>query len=500
MSETYNVELIHIQKSFAGVKALCDASLRVKKGEIHALIGENGAGKSTMMKILSGAIKRDSGVVKVGGKEVPNYRPKDAKKLGISTIYQELVLAPDLTVAENIYMDTISKAKGLINWKKLNSDAAVLLGELGFSNIDPKSLVGDLPVAYQQVVEICKALSKKISVLILDEPTAVLTFKEIKKLFELLRKLRDDGVSIIYISHRLEEIFELSDRITVMKDGFFVDEVETKSIDKTQLVNMMVGRTITSLFPSRNATLGDTMLEVENMNRGKLVQNVSFSVKSGEVLGFYGLVGAGRTEMMRCITGADKMESGTIRLDGKPMKFRSPKEALKHKVGMLPENRKTQGVILSQSIAINTTIASRHKATNGLGILSKAKEHKVVKEVLASINTKYATVDHPVSSLSGGNQQKVVLAKWLSADCRCIIFDEPTRGVDVGAKVEIYQCVNRLAEDGLAVVMVSSEMTELLGMCDRIAVVKQGEIVGILPKEEASEQKLMQLAMGIGGE
>ena len=497
MNERYMVEMCDIQKSYAGVKALSNGKIQVKPGEIHALIGENGAGKSTLMKVLSGAIKREKGTLCIDGENLGNLTTKEAQQKGVSIIYQELALAPSLTVAENIFIDHLTNGSPIINWKELNRKAKELLAQLGFYDIEPKSTVSSLSVAYQQVVEICKALSKKVKVMILDEPTAVLTFGEIEKLFTILRKLRNDGVSIIYISHRLDEIFALSDRITIMKDGTYVNTVNTAEINKETLVNLMVGRELTSLFPIRNATIGDTMLSVEHLMGGALVNDISFEVKKGEVIGFYGLVGSGRTEIMRTIIGAEPKKSGRIIFDGKEEHFKSPKIALKKKLGMLPENRKEQGVLLYQSIAINSTITALQKIQTRLKLLNKKKEQRTVTDLLSSINTRYATVHHPVYSLSGGNQQKVALAKWLFASCKCIIFDEPTRGVDVGAKAEIYHCINELAESGLAIVMVSSEMTELLGTCDRIIVVRQGNIVGEETKANASEERLIQLAMGI---
>lgn len=490
------VEMKDIEKSFAGVKALDHAGLRVKEGEIHALIGENGAGKSTLMKILSGALHKDGGTVRILGEEVNIQTPKDAKRLGVATIYQEFMLAPDLTVAENIFIDRFASGEKLVHWKKLNEDARHLLCELGFEDISPSTRVGTLSVACQQVVEICKCLSRNVKILILDEPTAVLTFKEIGKLFALLQKLKSEGVSIIYISHRLEEIFELCDEITVMKDGTYVETVKTDSIDKDQLISMMVGRDIKDIFPRRDAVIGETVLEVKDLCGSSMVQNISFSVRRGEVLGFYGLVGAGRTETMRAVFGADDWMSGEILLDGKPVHFKSPRMAVKSGVGMVPEDRKRQGVILEQSIRVNTTITSMEKVKNKWKIFDRKKERGFVKRVLSSINTKYGSMEHPVSSLSGGNQQKVVLGKWLAADSRVIIFDEPTRGVDVGAKTEIYQCMNQLAKEGIAILMISSEMPELLGMSDRIITMRQGKISGELSKEDFGENNLIKLAMG----
>ncbi len=498
MDNGYKLKMKDIAKSFAGVHALKGVNLNVKKGEIHALLGENGAGKSTLMKILSGAYQKDSGEIHVDGKRVKIHTPRDAKELGIAVIYQELVLAPDLTVAENVFIDHLSGGRGYINWKKLRADTKEQLEHLGFGDIDPNAKCGELSIAYQQVIEICKCLTRNAQILVLDEPTSVLTFKEIRKLFNVLNRLRDAGVSIIYISHRLEEIFELSDNITVLKDGAFVDTVATAEIDRHRLVNMMVGRELKDMFPPRAAQIGDIVLSTEDIKAQPRVNGVSFYVKAGEVVGFSGLVGVGRTETMRVIFGADKMDSGKILYYGKNTRFKDPKEAVKNKLGMLPEDRKNEGVLLEQSIRMNVTLAALDKVTDKTGFIIKRKvEKEFVENILKSIQTKYASIENDVSSLSGGNQQKIALAKWIAADCKCIIFDEPTRGVDVGAKVEIYKVINQFAENGIAVVMISSEMPEIIGMCDRVYVMRNGLISGELAKEELSEDQLIGLAMEV---
>ena len=492
----YRLEMVDISKHFGGVKALNKVSLRVEPGEIHALIGENGAGKSTLMKILSGAYIRDEGQIFVDGKEVKISNPKDSKELGIAIIYQEFMLAPDLTVAENIFIDKLTGNGRFINWKKLCQDAKEQLSRLGFDDIDPNAKCGTLSVAYQQVVEICKCLSREAKILVFDEPTAVLTFSEIEKLFGIIRKLRSEGVSIIYISHRLEEIFELSQHITVLKDGAYVDTVNTEDINKQQLVNMMVGRELTDLFPERHAKIGDVVLKVENLCAGKMVQNISFEVRAGEVLGLNGLVGSGRTETMRAIFGADHKDSGRVIYFGKEVDWKNPKEAIKDQFGLLPEDRKKQGLLLMQSIRINTTLASLDKITK-MGVIDQKKEKSLVERVLKNIHTKYGKMEDNANSLSGGNQQKVALAKWIAADCKCMVFDEPTRGVDVGAKAEIYRTINQLAESGVAIIMISSEMPEVIGMCDRVIIMRNGMIRGEIPKEEMTEHELIKYSMGV---
>jgi ribose transport system ATP-binding protein len=496
MLDDYIVQMKNITKHFGGVKALTDVSVNIKKGEIHALIGENGAGKSTLMKILAGAYQKDEGQILMEGKEVKITSPKNAMDLGISVIYQEFMLAPDLTVAENIFIDNLVSGGLFINWKDLKKKAKEQLSKLGFEDIDPEAKVGSLSVAYQQIVEICKCLTRNSKVLVFDEPTAVLTFSEIQKLFSIIRKLKNDGVSIIYISHRLDELFELSDNITVLKDGRYVDTVVTSSINKEKLVSLMVGREITQLFPERHAKIGEEILRVENLFAGGMVNDVSFSVRRGEVVGFSGLVGAGRTETMRAIFGADKKKSGKVIYFGEEVTFKGPREAIKNGFGLLPEDRKKQGLLLDQSIRMNSTLASMFKIKK-LDVINHKKEKDYVKELLASISTKYGSMEDNANSLSGGNQQKIALAKWLAADCKCIVFDEPTRGVDVGAKTEIYKIINKLAEDGVGVIVISSEMTEIIGMCDRAIVMRQGSVAGEVERNKMTENSLIKLAMGV---
>ena len=493
VASNYIVEMNHISKHFGGVKALEDVHMKVKKGEIHALIGENGAGKSTLMKILAGAYAKDDGNIIIDGKEATVSSPKAMIDLGVSVIYQEFMLAPDLSVAENIYIDKLSSGGLFINWKKLRKNAKQELEKIGFGHIDPNQKVGELSVAYQQIVEICKCLAKNSKVLVFDEPTAVLTHSETQKLLELIVKLKNSGVTIVYISHRLEELFAISDKITVLKDGKYVGTVDTSNITKDQLVTMMVGREISTLFPDRHAEVGKEVLKVENLNVGNHVKNASFTVRAGEVVGFSGLVGSGRTEIMRAIFGADKKESGLTYYMSEQIDIKTPKQAIKLGIGLLPEDRKKQGLLLSQSIRINSTMVSNQ--TNGW--ISHRQEKDNVLELLARISTKYGSTEDPADSLSGGNQQKVALAKWLAIDTKLIILDEPTRGVDVGAKTEIYKIINDLAEKGVAVIIVSSEMSEVIGMCDRAYVMREGEIMGEVKKDELTENNLIKLAMGV---
>lgn len=489
------VVMKNIVKSFGGVHALKDVSLEVLPGEIHALIGENGAGKSTLMKILSGALNKDSGEILIDGKSCEIDSPATGRSLGIGIIYQEFALAPHLTVAENIFLGQFCSKNGIIDWRDLNNQAKAVIEDVGF-NINPQTRVKDLSVAYQQVVEITKALSENVNVLILDEPTAVLSPQEAERLFEILFKLRDQGVSIIYISHRLEEIFKISDRITVMRDGEVTGQLDRSEAVTDTVIKLMIGRNLSALFPARNATIGEEILRVEHLTNEPKVKDVSFSVRAGEVLGFAGLVGSGRTEVMRAIFGADKKQSGTVYLDDKILSIKSPTDAVRSRIGLLPESRKEQGILLNMSIRINMTMAAISKVVRYKSLINRKKEIDVVMELVRHLSVKTTNIENNVSSLSGGNQQKVSFAKWANADCRVIILDEPTRGVDVGAKTEIYDLINKLAESGMAVVVVSSELLEIIGLCDRVAVMNQGQIRGFLDKADLSEEKIMKLAIG----
>ncbi len=496
MDEPYILEMNNISKRFGGVQALDNVSLAVRPGEVRALMGENGAGKSTLMKILAGAYPKDGGEILIQGERRRIDSPKAAIDLGVSVIYQEFMLAKHLSVAENIFIDRMAGGNFFINWSRLKEQARVQLDRLGFGEIDPSTPVGNLSIAYQQVVEICKCLTRNSRILVLDEPTAVLTFSEIRKLFGIIDNLRRSGVAIIYISHRLEEIFEIADSITVLKDGKYVDTVRTADTNKHDLVTMMVGREMKQLFPERHATIGGVVLTVENLNAGPMVKNVSFSVRSGEVLGFSGLVGAGRSETMRAIFGADRKESGTVTLDGEPANFKSARQAVRGGLGMLPEDRKNSGLLLKQSIRVNTTLAAARKVSRR-GFINHQSERKYVEEVLATLRAKYGDMDDNADSLSGGNQQKIALAKWIMVGSKVLVLDEPSRGVDVGAKMEIYRIINGLAERGVAIIFISSEMTEIMGMCDRVVVMRNGSVAGELARDDINETNLIKLSMGV---
>ena len=491
----YRVEMHDIVKSFAGVKALDHAELCVKPGEIHALIGENGAGKSTLIRVLSGVHAADSGTVLIDGKPVHFNSPAEGIEAGISVIYQEFALVQHLSVMENILLDDFRSGFS-VNWKAMKEKARNFLDEIGFGNIDVNAKVADLPVAYQQVVEICKALTRNANVLVLDEPTAVMTNREVEQLFRLLLDLKSKGISIIYVSHRLEEIFRICDRITVMRDGKFVDTVETKSINQNQLVAMMIGRDLSTFFPPREHNIGEEVLRVEHVSAGHAVKDISFNVREGEIVGLSGLVGAGRTECVRAILGIDHMDGGKVIYHGKEVRIKSIREAYQMGIGFLPEDRKNQGVLLRRPISQNITISALDKITK-FGWVQKSKEDPIIDHYVKGFSIKVGSVKNNVDSLSGGNQQKVALSKILATNSKIVFLDEPTRGVDVGAKIEIFNIINSLVEEGYAVVMISSEMAEIIGMCDRAFVIREGVSAGELQRDELTEINIIRYAMGV---
>ncbi|TCN35734.1 monosaccharide ABC transporter ATP-binding protein (CUT2 family) [Shinella granuli] len=492
-----HLSMLQIDKAFGGVAALQGASLEAFGGEVHGLMGENGAGKSTLMKVLAGAYRRDSGEIRLDGQPADITSPHEAIIRGISVIYQEFSLAGHLSVAENVLIEELGRPGIRVPWSEMVRRTRALLSDMGFEDIDPMQPAGELPVAYQQVVEICKALSRDSRILVFDEPTAVLTRHETEKLFRLIRLLRERGVCILYISHRLEEIFTLCDRVTVLKDGQTVGSWPIDAIDQKGLVRQMIGRELSDLFPPRKATVGEALLEVEGLNAGPMVRDVSFFVRAGEVLGVSGLVGAGRTETMRAIFGADPLQSGRIRLAGREIVNASPGEAVANGIGMLPEDRKHQGVLLDLPIRINAMMTPANPFISAFGFIRNREEIAAVEEIAKGLRLKSAGIDISAGTLSGGNQQKVAIMKWIAAKCRVLIFDEPTRGVDVGAKIEIYRVMNELAEAGAAVIMVSSDMLEVIGMSDRVVVMRQGAVAGELLKHQISEEAIIDLAMGM---
>ncbi|WP_207739177.1 sugar ABC transporter ATP-binding protein [Faecalispora jeddahensis] len=493
MEDRYRVRMEGIKKSFGGVKALSGVSLAVRPGEIHALVGENGAGKSTLMKILSGAYQKDEGTIEIDGVPVEIGSPRRGKELGVGIIYQEFELAGDLTVAENIFLDRLSSGK-LIDWKRLYEKAEAVLHSLNF-DINVKSRVQDLSVAYQQVVEIAKVLSQNAKILILDEPTAVLSPKETAALFETLNKLRSEGVSIIYISHRMEEIFQIADSITIMRDGEVTGTGRRDQMEMNQVIELMIGRKLSTMFPPRAVEMGEEILRVEELE-GEAFRRISFSVRRGEVLGISGLVGSGRSEIVRAIFGADRKKSGKVYLNGQEVTIHSPKDAVKLGIGLIPENRKEQGLVLDFAIKHNITMPNIRSVRGFLGVIRQGQENRLAQSLVEKLTVKTDSIDAAVHQLSGGNQQKVVLAKWFNTDSQVIIFDEPTRGVDVGAKIEIYNLINEFAKRNLGVIIISSELNEIIGMCDRTIVIDNGEKKGELKKEELSELNIMKLAVG----
>ena len=491
----YRIEMENVSKSFGGIKALKNVSFKVAPGEIHALVGENGAGKSTLMKILSGAYQKDGGSIKIDGKPVDINSPKKGKDCGIGIVYQEFELAPDLSVAENILMSSMGNRFGIINWKKLNERALEIIRKLGF-DLDPGSIVKDLNVAYQQVVEISKALAGNAKTLILDEPTAVLTPEESKTLFEMLYRLKEQNVSIVYISHRMEEVFQIADSITTMRDGAVTGTNRKDETDIDKTIELMIGRKLSAMFPPRESVVGEEVFSIKGLTKAQKYEDVSFSVKKGEVLGIAGLVGSGRSEVAMSVFGADKPDSGEIRLSGKAVNIWSPGEAVKKGIGLIPENRKEQGLILPMTVKENSTMPAFKKIINSIGIIKRGVEKGMVEDIVERLAIRTDGINSAVETLSGGNQQKVVVAKWVSADSKVVFFDEPTRGVDVGAKVEIYSLINEFAKSGKGVIMISSEILEIIGMCDRVIVFSGGKISGELSKDEMNEINIMKLAVG----
>ncbi len=490
------LEFRKISKAFAGVQALKDVSFKIKKGEVHALIGENGAGKSTLMKILAGAYLKDEGEIFIEGNPANIRTPKDAEGLGVTVIYQEFNLVPMLTVGENIFLGRIPRKfkSGLIDWKQVKEKAVAILKDMEVE-IGANTLVGQLGVAQQQMVEIAKAISVKSKIVVMDEPTSALTDVETEKLFNVIRKLKSQGVAVIYISHRLEEIFDIADTVTVLRDGQYIDTQPVAEINKERLIEMMVGRPLSQQYPKKDHSIGEEILKVENLSRGSAVRNVSFCVRKGEILGISGLMGSGRTEMIRLIFGADKKDKGTISIRNQEVNIKSPKDAIKAGIGLVPEDRKYQGLVLELSVKDNALMANLRRVKKRF-FLSRKLEEKVSEQYIKDLSIKTPGHKQIVKNLSGGNQQKVVLAKWLNCNLDIIIFDEPTRGIDVNAKMGIYQIIMQLAAQHKAIIVISSELPEILGISDRILVMSEGEIKGQMLANEATQEKIMACAIG----
>jgi len=489
------LEMKNITKTFPGVKALDKVNFSLKKGEVHALLGENGAGKSTLMKVLNGIHQRDEGEIILRGEAVEFKNTKEAQNAGLAIIHQELELIPHLNVAENIFLGREEKKGVFINYKKLYQQTEEVLDMLGV-NIDPKAKINDLNIGSQQMVEIAKAVSQNADILVMDEPTSSLTNQEIEILFELIERLKKQDISIVYISHRLEEVFEICDRVTVLRDGEFVGEVETTETDEDQLINMMVGRTIEERFPEMKFNPGEEILRVDNLSVTDKVINASFSLHKGEILGVAGLMGSGRTELAKAVFGVYKEQKGDIYYRGEKIKINSPSDALNKGISYLSEDRKEEGLILGLTVADNISISILQTILNGRIFIDSAAESELAKKYIKDLNIKTPSEKQLVKNLSGGNQQKVVISKLLSIKPEVVIFDEPTRGIDVGAKREIYNLMQDLVDEGVAVILISSELPEVLNLSNRILVMHEKELMGELDAADADQEAVMKLATG----
>lgn len=482
------LEMKNISKCFPGVKALDNVSFDIRAGEVIALAGANGAGKSTLLKILTGVYSRDEGEVFMNGEAVNFKVPEDGKKHGIAAIYQELTVIPNLTVCENIFISEM-KEKAFIDHKKYNEKTEKLLKELNV-NFHAKDKVSSLTVANRQMVEIARAVNENSKILIMDEPTSALTGEEKDTLFAVARNLRDKGLGIVFVTHRMKEIFELCDRATVMKDGKLVGTYDIKDLDEEKIVELMLSHSMSAYFPERTPHIGETVLSVKNLAHGSKVKDVSFDLRRGEILGLTGLLGSGRTETARCLFGIDRPEKGEILMNGKQLKMYSPKDAVRNHIGLVSEDRKELGLVLNMPIGENVCFGS----TVVKAIRQKKKEQEVADEYVKKLDVKCTSAKQIVGNLSGGNQQKVVIAKWLLRDCEVLILDEPTRGIDVSAKAEIYKLINEMAQNGAAVIMISGEQDEIIGMCDRAVVLYEGTSVGEVDRSEFSAEKLLQIS------
>ena len=489
------LEMRGITKQYPGVLALSNVDFTLNAGEVHCLLGENGAGKSTLMKILSGAIPKNNGSIFINGKEVFFHSPADSQKHAIGIIYQEFKLVPELSVAENILLGSEPTIRNtpFVDYPAMHKIARTALEQLG-ENIPTDVAVNSLSVAQRQIVEIAKAISKRVKILAMDEPSAALTENELRNLFTVIRKLKSEGVGIIYISHRLEEIIEIGDRLTVLRDGKHIHSCSVKEADRKRLVGWMVGRELDQEFPRVELQRGPEILRLENV-RGGILSNISFSVHKGEIFGFAGLVGAGRSEIARIIFGADKKEDGKIFFEGREINPRSPRDAINLGIGLLTEDRNRYGLIMQMNVRENISLSNLRDVANGI-FVNRKMEDKIARKYTDSLRIKTPSMEQLVENLSGGNRQKVVLARWLFTKSKLLIFDEPTLGIDVGVKYEIYEIINDLAKAGIGVIVISSDLPELIGICDRIAVMWEGKLTGILKREQVTQEKVMTLATG----
>lgn len=490
------IEMQKICKAFGQNQVLKDAGFQLGNGEVHALMGENGAGKSTLMKILTGVYTKDSGTILVDGTEVSYRNPQEAEKAGIVFIHQELNVLFDLTVEENLFLGKeMTSYLGICNRRAMREKAEEMIQMLGVK-IPTNKVMSELSIGQQQMIEICKALMVDAKVIIMDEPTAALTQSETKVLFEVIHSLRKRGVSIVYISHRMEEIFELCDRVTVLRDGSYVGSKKISDTDMNDIVKMMIGREIGDRYPARNFDIKEEVFRVEGLTKKDVFDNINFSVHAGEVLGVSGLMGAGRTEIMQAIFGNLPYEEGSIFIENKKCRISNPEQAINLGIGFITEDRKSEGLMLDETIQKNITLTNLNRVSNQIGVLNKKTENELISKAIKELQIRCFGPQHECFNLSGGNQQKVVFAKWIYTNPKVLILDEPTRGVDIGAKKEIYNIINELAGQGVAIIMVSSELPEVLGMSDRIMVVREGTIRGIISKTEADQEKIMTLATG----
>lgn len=487
------LELKNISKSFPGVKALDDVSFPIERGTVHALVGENGAGKSTLIKVLAGIHQPETGDMIFDGQKVAFKHPSESQKAGISVVHQEIKLSETLSVAENVFLGMLPYKGIRVDWKTMRTKADQLLTQLGLS-MDVNAVVSDLSVAQKQMVEICKAINRNCRLLIMDEPSATLTEKEQKVMFETVKRLRAQGMTIIYISHRLDEIFDLADNVTVLRDGKHIKTLPVKDVTRQQLVAMMVGREVVNEYPKANVEIGDVVLEAKNIVRKGVLKDISFNLRKGEILGIAGLVGAGRTELARAVLGIDKLDSGEVFLNGKKVEIKSFRDAIRLGFALVPEDRKQQGLVQLLSVKRNICLVNLDAVSSG-SVVSDAKERERALEYIGKLSISTPSPDTEVQYLSGGNQQKVVIAKWLLQDADIIILDEPTRGIDVGAKSEIYLLINDLINSGKSVIMISSEIPEIVGMSDRVLVMHEGHKVGELSREEVSPEAIMRLCV-----
>lgn len=483
-----------IEKSFPGVKALQNAYLELEKGEVNVILGENGAGKSTLMKILTGVYSKDSGEIFLNGEKIEVKTPKEAEKYGISIIYQEFNLLPHLRVSENIFITRLPKNSfGIVDEKKLFENTEKILKKLNL-NINPNEIVANLSVAQQQMVEIAKALSVNCQILIMDEPTAALTESEINDLFKVIKDLKEKGVGIIYISHRMEELKHIANKVTIMRDGQYINTLNFKDTTLDEMISLMVGRSLENQFPKRKKNIGEVILEIKELSKRGKFKDVSFQLKKGEILGFSGLMGAGRTEVARAIFGADLIDSGEIILEGKKLNIKTPRDAIKEGIAYLTEDRKKDGLLLNLSVEDNIMVSNPNSYSNNMKICNFNKSKELCEKFIKSMNIKTPNLKQEIKNLSGGNQQKAIIARWLCEEKKILMIDEPTRGIDVGAKREVYLLMNQLVEEGVSIIMISSELPEVLGMSDRVLIMREGRVTGILPVEELNQEKIMYYA------